>query len=640
MLVAVFSFTGTVYANISESATATASSGDASLAIDGDDNTRWESAFEDPQSLSITLDKTYYLSEVKIHWEAANAKVYTLSVSTDNATWTEVYSKTDGESADRWDNITLSNVEAKYIKINGTERNLVYGYSIWEIEIYESTPAEKDASLSDIKVDGTSISNFNSTTTDYLVSVDPGTTIVPTITATPTQEAAQVTIVPATAISGTTIITVKSSDLSVTKIYNLEFKEQYTFATLDFEPDGIGADWAWSVGENGSNPDMEFVANPSVLAPNTSATVAKFTAEAAGASWALVITEDVGEFTFDVDHAIIKVMVYKSVISNVGLKFEGDNEREIQVANTKINEWEELTFDFSDEIGKTFNKMVFIPDFAARSTDNIVYWDNFTYEAGVEAPEPSGMAVLDFEPDGIGQAIRWSTFENGSGATTLDFVANPSVDDINPSSTVAKLAVGADAQGWAGAESKAPDVGPITWSDDLKTITMKVYSTAITSVGIKMVPSSGGGGAHGPMAADITEINTWQEITLDYTEFIGGAFAANMDIMVIHPNMGTAKGAYDIYFDDITFGNEATALSSISESNINISSSNRQLKISGLEDYINGTVQVYSITGQLVANRSINQANETLNLDTKGIYLVRLSDEAQHSALSQKVIID
>lgn len=640
LFIAVFAFATTVSANITSSATATASSGDASLAIDGDDNSRWESAHgEGLQTLTVTLDKAYYLGEVKIHWEAANAKAYTLEVSMDNSTWTEVHSTTTGAEGHRWDNITINNVEAKYIKVNCTVRNLVYGYSIWELEAYESIPVEKDATLSDIKVDNSTISNFSSTTTDYVVSVDPGTTIVPTITATTSQTGATKSIVPATDISGTTTITVKSSDETVTEVYNIKFKEQYVFATLDFEPEGIGADWAWEVGQNGTNPAMEFVANPSVLAPNTSATVAKFTAEDAGADWALVITEEVGEFTFDVEYSIIKVMVYKSVISNVGIKFEGDNIREILIPNTKINEWEELTFDFSDEIGKTFNKLVFIPDFAPRAQDNIVYWDNFTYEAGVEAPDPSGMAVLDFESDGHGQDIRWSTFENGDGASTLEFVANPSVDAVNASATVAKLSVDQDASGWIGAESKAPDVGPITWSNTLKTVKMKVYSTAPTSVGLKVVPSSGGGGAHGPKEAVITEINTWQEVTLDYAEFIGGAFSTNMDIIVLHPNMGTAKGAYDIYFDDITFVESTSSVASISGSDISICVKDGMLHVNGLEDFANGSIQVYNIAGVLLQNSAVTQVNETINLDSSGIYLVRLTDATQQSVLSEKVIV-
>lgn len=547
--------------NLALSGTASASSEmqPASNAIDENAGTRWESVHGETADITIDLGASYNVGQILLNWEGAFADDYEILISDDSsfATSTTIYTTTTGDGG--LDDLAVSGT-GRYVRMNGKHRFLnAYGYSLYEFEIYEAADPLTDATLSDLKVNGTTVAGFSISTLNYNVLLPLGTTVVPTVVATTSQGTASAVVTDATSIPGTTTITVKSSDESVTMVYNVEFKEQYKFATLDFEPAGQGVDWTWEVAENGTNAAMEFVANPSVLAPNISATVAKFTAEAAGASWALVITEDVGDFTFDVEHSIIKVMVYKSVISDVGIKFEGDNVREILIPNTKINEWEELTFDFSDEIGKSFNKLVFIPDFASRSQDNIVYWDNFTYEEGVTAPDPSGMDVLDFEPNGHGQAIRWSVFENGAGASNLEFVANPSVDVANPSPTVAKLAVDAASSGWVGAESKAPDVGPISWSDDLKTIKMKVYSTVLTSVGIKMVPSSGGGGAHGPMEAVITKVNTWQEITLDYTSLIGGAFASNMDIMVIHPNMGTAKGAYDIYFDDITFVDETTA---------------------------------------------------------------------------------
>jgi len=84
-------------------------------------------------------------------------------------------------------------------------------------------------------------------------------------------------------------------------------------------------------------------------------------------------------------------MVYKSVISDVALKFHtalpGDSsDGEIKVANTKIGEWEELTFDFSARIGNylstNIDKIVIFPDFdMGGRTDNVVYFDNLTFSA-------------------------------------------------------------------------------------------------------------------------------------------------------------------------------------------------------------------------------------------------------------------
>ncbi|MDA3852742.1 MAG: T9SS type A sorting domain-containing protein [Bacteroidales bacterium] len=211
---------------------------------------------------------------------------------------------------------------------------------------------------------------------------------------------------------------------------------------MDFETGGIGADLTWRTGENGTNPAMEFVTNPSVLAPNTSATVAKFTALDAGADWALVVCEDFGTFTFDADNSEVKVMVYKTVISNVGLKFEGTGvAKEIQIANTKINEWEEMTFDFSSEIGKTFNLLVLIPDFAPRTEDHIVYWDNLTLgiqvtytplNAALIIATPNAASV-EVSTDGTDVATfsQWVTQADLTTYETAVTTAQVVADDVN-----------------------------------------------------------------------------------------------------------------------------------------------------------------------------------------------------------------
>jgi hypothetical protein len=158
---------------------------------------------------------------------------------------------------------------------------------------------------------------------------------------------------------------------------------------VDFEADGVGADWAWTVGENGDNPPLEIIDNPVSGGINTSATVAKFTARAAGEPWALCFTSDNGEFTFDAENSTVSILVNKPVISDVGIKFEGVNpDAEVIVANTTTDEWEELVFDFSGFIGNTYNKLIIIPDFADRTEDHIVYFDNIILPEGSFSPTP------------------------------------------------------------------------------------------------------------------------------------------------------------------------------------------------------------------------------------------------------------
>ncbi len=116
---------------------ATASSGNASLAVDNNTNTRWESAFSDPQWIMVDLGTEYNVSKVIIRWEAANARDYTLEGSVDGNSWTLINSFTNMGGGNRIDEIAGINQSYRYIKMNGTARNLNYGYSIWEFEVYQ-----------------------------------------------------------------------------------------------------------------------------------------------------------------------------------------------------------------------------------------------------------------------------------------------------------------------------------------------------------------------------------------------------------------------------------------------------------------------------------------------------------------------
>ena len=159
---------------------------------------------------------------------------------------------------------------------------------------------------------------------------------------------------------------------------------------IDFETGGYGAAWTWTVFENGDNPSLEIMTNPNTGGINSSATVAKFTALQAGDPWAgceSLHGADIGSFSFDYTNCIIKIMVWKDVISDVGIKFVDATsaaQPEIKVANTLINQWEELTFDFSSRIGVypvVKDQIVIFPDFdlTGRTQDNICYFDNISF---------------------------------------------------------------------------------------------------------------------------------------------------------------------------------------------------------------------------------------------------------------------
>jgi hypothetical protein len=174
----------------------------------------------------------------------------------------------------------------------------------------------------------------------------------------------------------------------------------YTFAQnlpVDFESGGNGADWTWTTFENDDDPTLEIITNPFQTGINTSTTVAKFTARAAGQPYAGCETQhgsDIGSFTLSAASSVIKIMVYKSVISDVGIKLVRPGNGalpEIKVANTKINEWEELSFNFKDQVGTpafTYDQIVVFMDFNARAAETVSYFDNISLTGFTPLAEP------------------------------------------------------------------------------------------------------------------------------------------------------------------------------------------------------------------------------------------------------------
>jgi GH18 family chitinase/chitodextrinase len=116
----------------------------ANLAIDGNVATRWASLEGiDPQFITVDLGATYDIRRVKLVWENAYAKNYTLEASADGNAWSEVYTTTTGDGAT--DDIAFTPVATRYVRLNGTARGTTFGYSLYEFEVYGTTQAARMA---------------------------------------------------------------------------------------------------------------------------------------------------------------------------------------------------------------------------------------------------------------------------------------------------------------------------------------------------------------------------------------------------------------------------------------------------------------------------------------------------------------
>ncbi len=102
-------------------------------AVDGSLGTRWSSAFSDPQYFLISFGDTVTFNQVRLHWEYAYGKEYYLQTSTDSLNWTTIFYQNNGIGGTE---IINTNVTAKYLRMLGLRRGTVYGYSLYEIEIF------------------------------------------------------------------------------------------------------------------------------------------------------------------------------------------------------------------------------------------------------------------------------------------------------------------------------------------------------------------------------------------------------------------------------------------------------------------------------------------------------------------------
>nr|WP_245733360.1 discoidin domain-containing protein [Lentzea jiangxiensis] len=111
----------------------------ASAAVDGNAGTRWSSQFSDPQWLQVDLGSTQQLCRVSLSWEGAYGKAFQVQVSDTAAanSWRDVYSTTTSTGGTQSLDVTGS---GRYVRVLGTQRATGWGYSLWELGVFATTP--------------------------------------------------------------------------------------------------------------------------------------------------------------------------------------------------------------------------------------------------------------------------------------------------------------------------------------------------------------------------------------------------------------------------------------------------------------------------------------------------------------------
>ncbi|HMN88422.1 MAG TPA: T9SS type A sorting domain-containing protein [Saprospiraceae bacterium] len=406
---------------------------------------------------------------------------------------------------------------------------------------------------------------------------------------------------------------------------------------INFEPGGQGANWTWTVFENNTNPPLEIIANPDPTGINTSATVAKFTALQGGNPWAgceSMHGTDLGSFTLNENNTIVKIMVWKSVISDVGIKFDtplGWSQGEIKVANTLINQWEELTFDFSNFVNPpaaqgVLGRIIVFPDFdlSGRIQNNIIYFDNITFNAkGEPSTEPTVAAPTPTRNASDVISLFSDAYPDVPVDTWRTSWSSATFEDITVQGNATKKYSQLD---FVGIETVANQLN----INEMTHFHIDVWSADFTFFGIKLV-DFGADGAFGGGDDVEHQVNfttpargQWLSLDIPLSEFAGLTTKANLAQYIL---VGQPTGANTIYVDNLYFFKEMGTSANdpnLKQQRVKVFPNPVNIGEQVQLDAVATHIEVFDLAGQRIRYLRNTSVIHTAGINQSGVYIVRI----------------
>lgn len=411
-------------------------------------------------------------------------------------------------------------------------------------------------------------------------------------------------------------------------------------APIDFEDDGIGANWTWTVFENDTDPDLEIIDNPDPSGINTSSKVAKFTALETGQPFAGCESEngvDLGAFTWNGENTTVSIMVWKSEISDVGIKFSNPNgwaQIELKVANTVVNEWEELTFDFSgymnppDGEGGSLDQIIVFPDFQDRTSENVVYFDNISFGTndGSEPDEgPMTAAPTPTEDEEDVYSLFSNTYINQPVDTWLTPWSNGQLEDLQIEGVDTKRYFNVD---FVGVETTNPQID----ATEYDFFHVDVWSNNAELFRVKLVnfePGTTDFEGEGEIAFDLAN-SEWVSLQIPLNDFAdadlvtdSGNLLNNRDAISQIIFSGNPIGNLEVYIDNVYFSKESMSSEEF-ETEVGFSMYPNPAKdLLTFESKLQiDEVSIFDMSGRQVKNsKNLNSPLDISNLKD-GVYMV------------------
>ena len=100
------------------------------MAVDGDNKTRWASAFKENEWWLIDLQHLVLPQSIEILWEGAFAKSFNIQISSDNKNWKQLYSD-NAFKGGKSEILNSNSLSGRYLKVNCVTRATPYGSSFF-----------------------------------------------------------------------------------------------------------------------------------------------------------------------------------------------------------------------------------------------------------------------------------------------------------------------------------------------------------------------------------------------------------------------------------------------------------------------------------------------------------------------------
>lgn len=282
--------------------------------------------------------------------------------------------------------------------------------------------------------------------------------------------------------------------------------------------------------------------NPHSEGINTSTKVGKLIKNP-GEVWAGVALQLDEILDFSVKNKIRMKVWSPAVGTPIIVKFENagnaDIKHENQQLTTVANQWEELTFDFSDiDLTQEFSKLVLFFNYGTSGSGQTYYFDDIVQTASSDAL----VFPLTFESSSLNYGLV--PFE---GAAT-EIINNPDASGINTSSKVVQFFKAQGAKTYAGVAITLESVIDFSTQKKMK---IKVWSPAAGKT-ILLKFEDGPNANPIEKSAVTTVAEQWEELTVDFSDI---NTAVNYQKVIVFCDFGVDGTGTTYYFDDIKQSN-------------------------------------------------------------------------------------